>query len=102
MPPRLLLPVGLLVGLLFLPPVGYGQRPTQEKPPLALRTYTRAEDLPSNYVLGLFQDRDGFRWSATDSGVARYDGRNFETFTTTDGLPGNFVYAFHQIREGVL
>ena len=46
---------------------------------------SRATGLPSDYVLAIHQDRQGFVWFGTDSGVARYDGRRVETFTTDEG-----------------
>ena len=56
--------------------------------------FTRASGLPSDYVMALHQDADGFVWFGTDTGVARYDGRSFRTFTTAHGLPHNLTYDF--------
>ncbi len=56
--------------------------------------FTRASGLPSDYVMALHQDADGFVWFGTDTGVARYDGRSFRSFTTADGLPHNLTYDF--------
>lgn len=35
----------------------------------------------------LIQDKDGFIWIGTETGVSRFDGTHFKNFTTKDGLP---------------
>jgi len=62
----------------------------------------RASGLPSDYVNGIYQDRFGFLWFSTDSGLARYDGEHVETFTVDDGLPHPFVYDVQEDGEGTL
>ena len=47
------------------------------------------EGLSSNYVVGIAQDKYGFLWFATEEGLNRFDGSNFQTFYKTNGLPGN-------------
>ncbi|MDT0632758.1 response regulator [Rubrivirga litoralis] len=54
-------------------------------------SYSVAEGLPQATVYDLAQDQHGRMWFATDGGVARFDGRQFESFTVTDGLPTNHV-----------
>lgn len=44
----------------------------------------------------IFQDKDGFLWIGTESGLCRYDGHQFKTFTVKDGLPGNEVFNLYQ------
>ena len=70
--------------------------------PMTLHSYTRADGLVSDYVFDIFQDRDGFLWFGTDSGVVRYDGRDFTTYTTTDGLAADLVYRIYQDKQGDL
>lgn len=48
--------------------------------------FTTEDGLPSNEVYDIVQDSKGFVWIATDRGVARYDGYDFQVFTTKDGL----------------
>ncbi|MBX2990360.1 MAG: hypothetical protein KF749_04225 [Bacteroidetes bacterium] len=69
---------------------------------LALRTYTRATGLPSNYIFSLYQDRDGFMWFGTDRGVSVYDGHHFRNYSTFDGLPANLIYSIHQSSDGTM
>lgn len=75
-------------------------RPAHAQP--VFERFTRASGLPSDYVLTIYQDRAGFLWFGTDSGVARYDGRAFRTFTAEDGLPDNLVYRFAEAEDGAL
>jgi ligand-binding sensor domain-containing protein len=42
-------------------------------------------------VYSMTQDKDGFMWFATETGLSRFDGSNFKSFTTEDGLPDNEV-----------
>src|SRR5450631_691588 len=37
------------------------------------------------------QDKDGFIWFATETGLSRFDGTHFRNFTTSDGLPDNEI-----------
>jgi len=55
------------------------------------RSFTVADGLPSNHVYACVEDDHGFLWIATDAGIARFDGRNFQVFTTLQGLPDDEV-----------
>ncbi|WP_276482226.1 sensor histidine kinase [Paraflavitalea pollutisoli] len=37
------------------------------------------------------EDKDGFLWFATETGVSRFDGTHFRNFTKADGLPDNEI-----------
>lgn len=54
--------------------------------------YDTKDGLPSPVVHGISQDKDGFIWFATSSGLSRFDGKRFVNFTTADGLPSNEVF----------
>src|SRR5262245_10501452 len=41
------------------------------------RAYRIADGLPSNIVNAIAQDRDGYLWLGTSSGLVRFDGANF-------------------------
>lgn len=62
--------------------------------------YTTEDGLPSNNVYNVFRDKKGFLWFATDKGVARYNGVNFEQYTVADGLPDNEIFQFREDFEG--
>ncbi len=82
--------------LLYLLPWG-GSAVGQQ---LLFRPYTRASGLPSDYILHLYQDRQGYMWFATDHGVSRYDGARFQNLSTANGLPANLVYTVFQDSRG--
>ena len=46
-----------------------------------------APRVPSDVVRGLYQDAEGYVWLATDRGVARFDGGNFES----SSMPGSWL-----------
>jgi signal transduction histidine kinase/ligand-binding sensor domain-containing protein len=52
---------------------------------------------PMNLALGVptvyhsIQDSDGFRWFGTETGVIRFDGKNYHRFSLEDGLSDNEV-----------
>ena len=55
------------------------------------RSFTIADGLPSNHIYNCVEDDQGFLWVTTDAGIARFDGKRFQTFTTKDGLPDDEV-----------
>lgn len=63
-----------------------------------------------NYIEGLgnlsvnclLQDRQGFLWIGTESGLYQYDGSRFWQFNEKNGLPGAFVRALALDRDGRL
>ena len=42
------------------------------------------DGLSNNYVTNITQDKQGYIWIATESGLSRFDGRNFTTYTDND------------------
>jgi signal transduction histidine kinase/ligand-binding sensor domain-containing protein/ActR/RegA family two-component response regulator len=50
----------------------------------------------------LLQDRSGFLWIGTESGLYQYDGSRFWQFGPKDGLPSGFVRALTSDRDGRL
>ena len=49
--------------------------------------YDVSDGLAGSTVYCITQDKDGFIWVGTETGVSRFDGTNFHNFTTSDGLP---------------
>lgn len=54
--------------------------------------YTTRDGLAGSNVHGISQDRDGFLWFSTETGLSRFDGKQFRNFTMADGLPSNEVF----------
>jgi ligand-binding sensor domain-containing protein/signal transduction histidine kinase len=61
-----------------------------------------SDALPHNSLTATLQDRKGYLWVATQSGVARFDGVKFETFRHSDGLPANRALCLMEDRSGRL
>jgi ligand-binding sensor domain-containing protein/serine phosphatase RsbU (regulator of sigma subunit) len=55
--------------------------------------YGVKEGLSQSNVSGIIQDSAGFYWLATESGVSRFDGKEFTSYTTENGLADNNVSA---------
>lgn len=53
--------------------------------------YTTREGLAGMKVYYAVQDREGYIWFCTETGVSRYDGTSFKNFTVTNGLPDNDI-----------
>ena len=81
------------IGFLLLISSGYSQEPY-------IKTITEDDGLPSSTVYDILQDRTGHLWVATDYGVSRYDGYNFENFSTEQGLPDNSTLSLYEDPKG--
>jgi ligand-binding sensor domain-containing protein len=53
--------------------------------------YDSKDGLAGSTVYCMTQDKDGFIWFGTESGLTRFDGTHFKNFTREDGLPDNEV-----------
>ncbi len=59
-----------------------------------LRNYTVSDGLPSNTVYDVIEDSIGYIWIATDNGLTRFDGYQFQSYDVNDGLGDNEVLYF--------
>jgi ligand-binding sensor domain-containing protein len=46
-----------------------------------------SDGLAGSTIYCITQDKSGFIWTGTETGVSRFDGTHFVTYTTKDGLP---------------
>jgi len=53
--------------------------------------YGIRDGLAGSNVYAAIQDKEGFIWFATETGVSRFDGVHFKNFTIEDGLPDNEI-----------
>ena len=64
------------------------------------------DGLSQNSVFRILQDRDGFIWIATQDGLNRFDGYDFEVFKhdpdDPNSLSENTITALYEDREGML
>lgn len=56
--------------------------------------------LPSNECYRIAQDANGYIWIATESGLVKYNSRDFIFFNTAKGMPSNAVYALDADTSG--
>lgn len=88
--------------LLVLLWVGFGiyieAVPPKEKPLdlYKLRVYTTRNGLPQNSIFDIKQTEDGFIWMATDNGLARFDGVNFDIYSGAE-IPALEHNHFHSL-----
>lgn len=62
--------------------------------------YSVAEGLPSSTVYHIIQDKAGYMWFGTESGLARFDGHTFQTWNRERGLPENEILRVREDAEG--
>jgi len=68
---------------------------------LAVRTYTTADGLPSDFVRRIVRDSHGFLWFCTSDGLSRFNGYEFTTYGVEQGLPHPFINDLLETRSGV-
>jgi len=64
--------------------------------------FTAREGLAGDNVYYIVQDRDGFLWIATETGVSRFDGTAFQNYTVKEGLPSNDINSLYLDKKGRL
>lgn len=73
---------------------------------LAFRQVDSANGLPGDAVYCMAQDRQGYLWLGTFSGLARWDGNSMVTYRPEPGdpesLPSSLVFDIHEDSEGTL
>jgi ligand-binding sensor domain-containing protein len=62
--------------------------------------YGSKDGLPSATVYCMTQDKDGFIWFGTETGLSRFDGTHFRNFTLDDGLPDNEIIQLFADSKG--
>jgi hypothetical protein len=64
------------------------------------RNYDVHHGLAGSSVYYMYQDKEGFIWFATETGVSRFDGTHFKNFTVKDGLPDNAIVRIFEDSRG--
>lgn len=68
-----------------------------------LISYQTRDGLPQNSVTTLLQDKRGYLWVGTYSGLARFDGLRFESVSDPDGLLNNsYIYSLIEDRDSTI
>lgn len=75
-----------------------------EFPAVSIQSWTTEDGLPQNTVSDLCFDAEGYLWVATYGGLARFDGKRFETYDVGSraDLPGNYIRSLAPGRDGDL
>ena len=75
-------------------------------PPLHFERLGVENGLSQNSIYAILQDRDGFMWFGTQSGLNRYDGYGFTVYQNTPldsaTLSGHNVFSLQEGRDGAL
>ncbi|MFT5819395.1 MAG: ligand-binding sensor domain-containing protein/two-component sensor histidine kinase [Crocinitomix sp.] len=64
------------------------------------KKYDVNHGLPSLQAYEILQDPKGYIWIATDRGLVKYDGYEFEVFTVKDGLSTDVIFRLHILPNG--
>ncbi len=62
--------------------------------------YGSEDGLPQEDISSIIQDHRGYMWFGTNSGVARYNGRDMEVFNFFNGLSDNSISDIKEDRAG--
>ena len=88
----------VLLGILFLAsgkitayPAGPNPEPSLPASPRYAFEHIERAGLSTKTVTALIQDRLGFLWIGTQSGLLRFDGTDVVAFTREEGLPTGFI-----------
>ena len=94
----------LLLLLATAPFFAVGAHAAPPEPTLRFEHLSVQQGLPQESVLSIVQDRDGFMWFGTQSGLTRYDGYRFVAHRNEIGNPrslvNNWVRVLHLDRHG--
>ena len=94
----------LSILLLGLPGTGRALQPDKAFHHYVRNNWSIQDGLPQISAIAIAQDRDGYLWVGTQSGLARFDGVRFTRYTpeSEPGLPGIWIRALHLARDGKL
>ncbi|PSL46485.1 two component regulator with propeller domain [Chitinophaga niastensis] len=67
---------------------------------LMIRNYNVKDGLANATVYAAVQDKDGFIWFATPTGVSKFDGKRFRNYAKKDGLTDNDVFKLAADTKG--
>lgn len=65
-----------------------------------IRNYATRDGLAGQIVNSVFQDRDGYLWFATQSGISFFNGRTFQRFEPDEKLVGIDAVVINQDAQG--
>ncbi len=69
---------------------------------LSLQQYGQEQGLVNLVAQCMLQDRTGFLWVGTQSGLFRYNGYRFRGYSSDSGLPAPWIGGLHETADGTL
>lgn len=89
----------------FFPTAGFTQQSTPETDSLNFiyQNWNNKSGLPQNSVFDITRDKEGFLWGATEDGLFRFDGANFQIInkSTSANITSNAYYDLLSTPEGI-
>lgn len=67
---------------------------------LMIRNYNVKDGLANATVYATVQDKEGFIWFATPTGVSKFDGKRFRNYSKKDGLTDNDIIRLYADSKG--
>lgn len=64
-------------------------------------TYNTAQGLPQSQVNSITQDNDGYLWVGTLGGLAKFNGKDFQSYSTENGILNNRVKLIKSIGDAI-
>ena len=78
--------------LLFIFIIGTGFQPNNTSTVLfGFEKFPYSEKLPSNSVIRIYNDKEGYMWFGTQDGLCRFDGYNVKVFRSSALTPGKLT-----------
>ena len=100
---NLLISIVSICLIALFPPSAFAKKPTScTVSAISFRQLTQKDGLSQSNVNDIMQDRMGFLWIGTESGLNRYDGYEFRHFFGEDGLPNEQVTVLLESRDGMI
>ncbi len=93
-----------MIVLVFALQCGYALDPGTPVNQYGLRRWDNRNGLPQNMVGSMAQTPDGYLWFGTQAGLARFDGKRFETFlhASHPSLRDNLISSMVTMPDGTL
>ncbi|MCI0695915.1 SpoIIE family protein phosphatase [candidate division KSB1 bacterium] len=66
------------------------------------KSYTATDGLVHSYVTAFHQDRKGYLWIGTMTGMSRFDGESFENYDLEDSIASNHIISIFEEDNGML
>ena len=57
--------------------------------PYTFKRLTMTDGMVSNYIVDIIQDKQGYIWMASESGLSKFDGKNFTVYNTSNSAIGS-------------